>query len=989
MSVFALASSARAAGSRSEVAPIPAQRCTLVAWLVVCGLAFLAAGCLAPAAHAAFGVQAFDGQVTAGPAPSPLPDPGNPADPANFAPAYTQAGGHPYALTTEIRFNRAPDPINGSIWPDEPARDVLVNVPPGLVGNPTAVAQCRGDELTRPDAKPTCPPASQVGYAVVVLPACDGGICTPTTTSGLPVYSMVPPPDVPARFGFNAAGTVVLLDASVRTGSDLGVTVKGHLIGEGVALLDTFVTLWGTPTDPIHNPQRACPGEFPPTGLGFEPLPGPSCAAGVAAKPLLTMPTVCDGPLATTLSTDSWFNPGRFETASFTSHLPPGLPEPPFNGVELPLVPRDQWGAPVGPTRCDQISFDPQFTAEPDTAISPGPSAWTFDLTIPQDGLVNPNGIAEGNLKKAVVTLPEGVRVSPSSADGLGACSPAQIALKSDADPTCPDAAKVGSLKIDTPILDQPLTGSVYLATPHDNPSNSLIALYLVAKGPGVLIKLAGSARPDPKTGQLSATFDNIPQQPFSRMHLGFFGGPRASLSNPTHCGTYTTTAMLTSWSGKTVTSNSSFTTSHDGEGALCPAPRFQPKLDAGTTTSSGDVPSGGSYSSFGLTLSRSDDDEELAAIQHLQLPGGLLARIASVPLCTPARVAAGTCGDGSRIGSVTTTAGPGSDPVAVRGRVYLGGPYKGAPFSLSIVVPAKAGPFDLGTIVVRSALFVDRHNATLDAVTDPLPTILDGIPLQIRFVHVDIDRPKFIINPTSCNPKRLGTIVTSTAGKTAYLSTRFQIANCAALRLHPRMTISVGSKRHTGRHASTPLKTVLTQPRGETNLKSVSVTLPVSLNARLAVVNNACTQAQFDAGHCAKARAGSAMAVTPLLPHALRGGVFFVKDPTKPAGSLPNLVVALRGQVDFDLVGTVKIPHGELLSTRFTTVPDVPIKKFVLSLVSGLKGPLGVATDLCSPTGRRAEAQIEFRGQNGRLVQERKRLQVRGCGTEGRTKSH
>ena len=920
--------------------------------LLACFVALLLAGVVEGAYADSFGVQAFDGAITSNPATCSVPAPCS----------ATQAGGHPYAVSTTVAFNTEPDPVNGTLWPAEPTKNIVVDLPPGLIGNPTVIPKCSLDALVGSAANnfvPECPAAAQVGVATVSASACPEAcipidLFVPAKFVDQPIYNMVPPPNVPARFALVLTGTVIAFDANVRSGADYGVSVNVRNVSEALPVLSTNVTLWGVPADPAHDSQRWC------SGAGWE---GPRCAAGVEPKAFLRMPTSCNGPQTTTLRLDSWFRPGDFKTASFVSHQT-----------------ASEGGAPQGTTGCEAVPFDPIFTAKPDIAASPGPSGWSFDLTMPQDDIANPDTIAQGDLKTASVRLPAGVRVSPSSAHGLTACSLAQIMLHSSDESTCPDPSKIGSLTIDTPLLTEPLEGSVYLATPHDNPFNSLIALYLVAKGPGLVIKLSGSVAPDGKSGQLAATFDNNPQVPFSHLHLHFFGGPHAALSNPPGCGTYTTTASLTSWSGKTAESNSSFTTSHDGNGTRCPAPRFKPEFHAGTIAADGGVPSGGAPSSFHLNISRSDDDEELAAVQSVDLPQGLLANVASVPLCPEVRAAAGTCDEESRIGSVTTSAGAGPNPFPVHGRVYLGGSYKGAPFSFSIVVPAIAGPFDLGTVVVRSGVRIDPTTAKISAVTDPLPTILQGIPLQLRLLDLRIDRKGFMVNPTSCNPKRIGASVQSTAGTLARLSTSFQVVNCASLSFAPRMRLEIGSKGHTKKGASTPLTATLTQPRGQAGLKTVSVTLPGSLNALLPVVSNACTATEFAAGHCEDARAGSAVAVTRLLKDSLRGGVYFVKDPAKPVGSLPNLVVALRGEVAVNLVGQVKIPQGKLLSTRFTAVPDVPIKKFVLRLVAGSQGPVGVVADLCSARSKRQHAKLSFRGHNGKLVKVEQRLKVKGC---------
>jgi len=916
---------------------------------LVCLVASLVLLVLAVPAQAEFGAEAFDGQVTADAAGHP----------------FTQAGGHPFAASTTVTFNTFTHPVFGPGWPVAPTKDLFVDLPPGFVGNPTIGEKCSLPDLAL--APPTCPVASQVGIATVRWSPGSAG----DTIGPIGVYLMVPPPDVPARFGFNVSGTVVMLDADLRSGSDYGLSVDAKDISEGLAVNGTSLTLWGVPADTSHDSQRACPGL---------PFPSNTCGSQAALKPFLRNPTSCtpDGTgLPTTLHLDSWFNPGDFKNATFVSHKPPGFSQP---GTPFPLnpLPPDQWGAPIGTTNCDRVPFDPSLTVTPGAIDSPAqagkPSSFTFDLTLPQSEL--PDAVATSDLKKAVVRLPEGVRVSPSAADGLDACSPPEIALKSTAGPTCPNGSKVGALTIETPLLDDPLTGSIYLATPHANPSGSLVALYLVAKGPGVIVKLPGKVAMDPVSGQLTATFDNNPQLPFSRLHLEFDGGPRASLVLPSRCGIYTTHAVMTSWSGATVFANSSFTLSRDGKGAPCPSQGFAPAFEAGTVN-----PVAGASTPFVLSLTRSDADQELRSLS-VDMPQGLVAKIKGVPLCPAAPAAAGTCGEESRVGSVTTAAGAGPNPFYLPGHAYLAGPYKGAPFSLSIVVPAVAGPFDLGTVVVRAAIVVDRHTAALHVVSDPFPTILDGFPLQVRVVRVAVDRRTFIRNPTSCAEKHVRAAVGSVTGTVAQVSSRFQVGNCNALALKPRMQLTVGAKGHTRAHSSTPLTATLTQTPGQTNLKSVGVTLPLLFNARLDVVNNACTRAAFEAGHCEAAKAGSAVAVTPLLPHALRGGAYFVKDPHAPIGSLPNLIVALRGQVDFDLVGTITIPGGTLLSTTFDSVPDVPITKFILRLRAGQHGPVGTVANLCTGSARRATAHLKFEAQNGKSTSTDQRLRIAGCRT-------
>jgi hypothetical protein len=615
------------------------------------------------------------------------------------------------------------------------------------------------------------------------------------------------------------------------------------------------------------------------------------------------------------------------------------------------------------------VPFDPELTASPRGPAKPAtPTGFNFDLTLPQSD--DPDAVGESDLKKAVVTLPQGVRVSPSSASGLGGCSPDQIKLGTNADITCPDSAKIGTLSVTTPALDQPLHGSVYLATPNDNPFHTLIAIYLVAKGPGFVLKIPGKTEADPVTGQLTATFDNNPQLPFSNLHLEFDDGPRAPLVTPNQPGTYTTHAVLTSWSGKTVTSDSTFTVSADGA-----QNGFAPVMNAATEN-----PIAGTDSNFVLGLSRSDQDQAFSSLT-VQTPSGLLGRIANTVLCPDAAANAGTCQDASKIGDVAVGAGAGTNPFYINnGRAYITGPYKGAPFGLSIVVPAVAGPFDLGNVIVRSAIFVNRTTAALKVVSDPLPTILQGIPLDVRDIHVLIDRPHFFINPTSCAEKTIYATVTSTQGAIAHPNARFQVGECANLGLAPKLSMTVGARHHTQAGVSTPVTATVTMPPGDANLRSVSVALPGTLNALLPVVNRACKLAEFQAGHCGnQAKIGTAVAVTPLLRDPLRGSVYFVKN---PARILPDLMVALRGQVALDVTAKVHIPGGKRLATQFDTIPDAPITKFTLRIVSGRNGPVGIATNLCSAKGRSATAAVGYRGQNGKIVQTNVRLHINGCPT-------
>lgn len=899
-----------------------------------------------------FGIDAFDTEVSANAAGDAL----------------TQAGGRPFAASTSIDFNTAADPnffIN-NLYPVEGTKDIIVDLPPGFVGNLTTVDECSMAQLANglgTQVRSLCPSTSQIGTTTVRM---NGNAFDRNSVGPVPVFNMTPPPDVPGRLAFNIMGTIVTLDVTPRPG-DYGLTARLSNVPEGLAIQGSTLTLWGVPQDPVHDSERACPDQQPPHTFG------PTCASGAPRRALLRNPTSC-GPLgeglATTLRMDSWVHPGVFVSRTIRSHLAPGYPADPSD---------TGWGEERGTENCENVPFDPVLKGSPETGAKAGqPAGFSFDLALPQSD--DPDApAAESDLKKAVVTLPEGVRVSPSSAAGLAGCSSAQIRLGDTAEPSCPSASKIGDVTIDTPLLKDPLPGAVYLASPFDNPSHSLIALYLVARGPGFVVKIAGQASMDARSGQITTTFDDNPQVPFSRLHLQLDGGPFAPLSLPRQCGTYTTHAELTGWNGRTVSSESSFSVSENAAGKPC-REQFSPGWQAGTESSGA-----GSSSPFDLRLSRGDDDQEFRSLT-VGMPQGLLGRIADADLCPDAAALAGTCGVGSRIGNVTVGAGAGSNPFYITdGNAYLTGPYKGAPFGVAIVVHAQAGPFDLGNVIVRSALFVDKHDASVRIVSDTLPSILQGIPLNVRDVRVSVDKPGFIINPTSCAKKSVDGSVESIEGTTAHVSSRFQAFDCASLGFRPRMVLRVGGRGHTRRGRTTPLSTTLTMPRrGQANLRFVRVTLPDTINARLTVIQDACTRQEFesDITKCAHARAGSASASTPLLRAPLRGSAYFVKN----GHPIPDLFVALRGQVDFDLIGEVSIVNNRLLRTTFPAAPDVPIRSFSLRLLGDTRnGSVGAAANLCSPASRHHKAALDYIAQNGKVLQIKQALKVAGCGHTNR----
>jgi uncharacterized repeat protein (TIGR01451 family) len=880
-----------------------------------------------------------------------------------------QAGAHPFEaridFRTNLRLREDPDdPQNGDVLytePDGNIKTLVTRMPRGLVGDPQATPQCDAASLNGSNAgsKGSCPANTQVGSIDLILSEgkrfvhSDWFSTYDDITQDVPVFNVAPPKGAIATLGFAINGNPVYILITLDP-ADYSIVATIKYQNDFYAVRSAQLTLWGVPADPAHNPLRVDGSSpFPDTAIG--------AASNAPLKPFLTAPSQCGVDGAVTMRADSWQSPGVFT---------------PW-----------QTGTTAQMSGCEdhRFRFGPTISVRPEVSTPSTPTGLDVDLSVPQkdDSTVtdasqlyaqsgDDRAIATPPLRDVSVTLPEGMSVSPSSADGLASCSSAQIALGTAAEPTCAEASKIGSAELVTPVLSKPVEGSIYLAAQSDNPFGSLLAVYIVLedRDSGLMIKLPGKIAPDATTGQLTATFDDNPQLPFSDLKLRFKGGPRAPLVTPPTCGVKTSTATMTSWNDAlpAVQTTDSFTI--DGG---C-AKGFDPSFTAGTTN-----PVAGKDSPLVTRFGRTDADQELGAID-LSLPNGLLGRIASTVLCSDGAANAGACQDASKIGRATVAAGPGSSPFLITdGRVYVTGPYKGAPFGLSIVVHAKAGPLDLGNVVVRGSIFVDRTTAALRIVTDRLPTILQGIPLQLRLADVTIDRPGFMFNPTNCGPMSASARIASTLGTIVSRSVRFQVGDCAALAFAPQMSITVGSRHHTGRNVSTPLTATVRMGKGQANLRSVNVTLPTTLNAVLPVLNRACTLTQFRAGTCSsRARAGSAVAVTPLLRDPLRGSAYFVKNPKRV---LPDLMVALRGQVAIDLTGKVGVnSRTNRLTTAFDTVPDVPIGMFSLRLVSGANGPVGATTNLCSAKARRATASLGFRAQNGAVVTRSQRLRIGGC---------
>jgi hypothetical protein len=873
----------------------------------------------------------------------------------------TQAGSHPYGLTTTLDLNRS------AIVPYQPAqpKDLHFNLPPGLIGNPQPFPQCTDAQFSREleGFANECLADTAVGVATITIdePALFGVLVVTT-----PVFNLKPAVGEPARFGFQTLVAHVILDTSVRTGGDYGVTVSVNNITQIAALLDSQVTFWGVPGDPIHDQSRGW--QCIDGGIWGEVIPkvGPCKTQGQKAPPpLLSLPTSCTGPLQTTMSADSWAQAG-----SFTAPLAPPS-QPSMDG-------------------CNRLPFEPSISVAPDGQAGSSPSGLTVGIHVPQDALLSPTGLAEANVKDTTVTLPAGVALNPAAADGLEACSEAQIALESHTAPTCPEASKVGTVEIKTPLLPNALTGEAFLAAQNANPFGSLVALYIVAEDPvsGTLIKVAGEVKPDPVTGQLVSSFKDTPQLPFEDLSLHFFGGSRAPLGTPASCGSYTTRAAIAPWSGNAAAEPSSvFQIVSGPNGSACESPLpFAPSLTAGSTNIQA-----GAFTPFTTTMSREDGQQNLQAIV-LHMPPGISGLLSSVKLCGEPQADQGTCGHESEIGETVVSVGLGGNPFSVKGgKVFITEGYGGAPYGLSIVNPAKAGPYDLeqGTpcdcVVVRAKIEVDPITAALTITTDntgpyKIPTILDGIPLQIQHVNVLINRPGFTFNPTNCNPMSITGTLSSTEGATSALSVPLQVTNCAVLAFKPGFSVSTSGKTSRANGASLHVKLVYPKaPFGsQANIGKVKVDLPKQLPSRLTTLQKACPDSTFNRNPAAcstQSRIGEAKATTPLLPVPLSGPAYFVSH---GGAKFPELVIVLSG------FGTTVQLHAEtfispagITSSTFRTVPDVPVGTFELTLPQGKYSALAANGNLCKSTLKMPTA---FTAQNGATIHQNTPISVTGC---------
>ncbi len=875
----------------------------------------------------------------------------------------TRAGAHAN-LTTAFTLNTGP---TRSEHPVSDPKDVEADIPRGLIGNVVGMPRCSQQgvqELSNSDGR-SCPKDAMVGTATLAL---NVTFIKAKLRQGyvFPVYNIAPSPGEPAAFAFLAIGFPVRLDVSVLSNGDYGVRATATDLSEAGGDVSSVVTIWGVPAD--HNG----PGPDSTINYGLEKGPekfgGPGTGARVA---LLSNPTQCSEQLSGTISTDGWTEPGLFHSAT----------------------------APSGTlTGCDAVPFFSSVSMLPDTLQAGAPAGYHFDLKVDRSQDSAPEGVAAADVKNVVTTLPAGTVISPSAANGLAACqddpgvdpalAPNEFGLHSLNLASCDEASQVGTVQITSPDIAEPFGGAVYLARPECEPCTAqdaedgkMVKLLLQAKGEGeggVLVKVVGSLSVNQQTGQLTATFANNPQLPFDDLKLTLGGGPRATLSNPRVCGPASTSVDLTPWSSPFSPDGIDTSTFQVGG---CTPPRFAPSFTAGTTSNQA-----GGFSPFTLAFGRGDADQYLAGLQ-LHMPPGLLGSLANVPLCPEPQASRGTCGADSLIGHTQVLTGPGAEPFLVTGgQVFLTGPYKGAPFGLSILVPAKAGPYTLsgttgtGSVVVRAAINIDPTNAALTVTSDPLPTILDGIPLQLQTVNVTIDRPSFTFNPTSCNKLHIDGVLTSTEGASAATSSSFQVTNCEALKFTPQFKVSTQGRTSKANGASLDAKVIF--PAGsqgtQGNFAKVKVDLPKQLPSRLTTLQKACTAAVFAANpaNCPAASViGIVRAITPVLPVALTGPVYFVSHGGE---AFPSLVIVLQGYgVRVDLTAATFISKAGITSSTFNTIPDVPINSFELYLPEGKYSALAANGNLCAS---KLTMPTLFVAQNGAEIHQSTKIAVTGC---------
>jgi hypothetical protein len=887
-------------------------------------------------------------------------------------PSTTQAGGHPDLYTEFELGNRLSTVPPVPCYCNDP-KEVTVHSPAGITANPHVVAECKIAQL----ALGECSSDSQAGEVMIKL---FGGYIL------LPMYRTPPATGQAGQFATTLPlGSKIpqFLVVHARTGSDYGLDVTAEGISHLLPLEYTAPIFWGVPGEHFYDFIRIPPSEASTENGGAiqcskDPIPAlleKSKANLIAAcsqfgwterdvptsmpiAPMMQNPTTCVGPLESTIDVLA-YDLGRTSAG-------------------------DPWPATTG---CDGLSFDPSLAANPTTTNTDSASGVEVVINAPQ--FQDPETPSPSELKASLMTLPEGFSLNPSAAAGKTTCSDEQSSIGTEDEAHCPEFSKVGTVTIESSALPAPINGFAYLGEPKPGEPYRLV---VTANGFGVAVKLLGTIHADTQTGQLVAGFSDLPQTTFQKFTIHFFGAERGLLATPTQCGQYPVTSEFTPWDGALSTQKQTqfFVLDHGPNGTDCPDARrdFSPGFEAGTKSNTA-----GAHTSFALRISREDGQQNLAGLSVKTAPGFLatlrgiaycpesaIAELSSADHSGRAEMANPACPAQSEVGSAGAAAGAGTKPLYTAGKTYLAGPYKGAPLSLVVVVPAVAGPYDLGNVVVRAAIDVDPATLQVTAVSDPLPRIVEGVPLRTRMIQVNLDRPNFALNPTNCDPLAVDATVTGDQGSVANVSAPFQAANCTDLGYGPKLSLKLrGGVNRLGHPA---IRAMLKTKQGEANTRRVSVTLPSGELLDNAHIGTVCTAPQFSANNCPpESLIGTATAWSQLLDAPVSGGVYLRASSHR----LPDMVADLEGQVDVELSARIDSVKGGRLRATFARVPDVPVEKFLLNLKGGKKGLLQNSRTLC---GKSKKAAVEMIGQNGWEMERRIPLKV-SCGSKGKHRRH
>jgi hypothetical protein len=799
-------------------------------------------------------------------------------------------------------------------------RNVRVDIPPGLAANPEALPRCPVAKFEKDE----CEGATQVGTNELVVFVPPVG---PNTTVTGTVYNLEQPEGVPLEFGIHVApaGPIVanehiFLIGHLDWSGDYHEYFEINNISNTVPVLKSKLVFFGT------------------AGTGF-----------------LTLPSECAATSTSHLRVESY----KGEVSETNTHTP------------------------VGVEGCTSVPFAPSVKIAPETKRSDQADGAAVKVEVPQSG--TPAEINSSDLKTAVVTLPEGMTINPSAANGLTACSNAQIGIKTTNPVACPPASKIGTVAVETPDLPpKSLAGNVYLAEPlsSDPASGQQYRIFIDAESAryGISVRLEGHVSANPITGRLTTTFSENPQLPFSDLILTLEGGAKAPLANPLVCGPATTNAILTPYATGVPAANPfiAFPVDFDGKGGACPSPL---PFALGLSTAAAPT-TGGAPTSFTFNLARTDGQQYLSKIATT-LPPGLVGKIPSVTLCGEPQAEKGGCPPTSQIGVATVSVGAGPSPFTLSGPAYLTGPYAGAPYGLSVAVPAeKVGPFNYGTIVTRATIAVDPFTARITVVSQ-IPTIVGGVPLRMKTLAVSVNHPNFMLNPTNCSALATDTTLTSTFGTTQSISTPFQATGCDSLAFGPKFSASTNAKTSRANGASLVVK--VGYPSGpQANIKSVLVTLPKQLPSRLSTLNHACLQAVFNANPFAcpsSSQVGTATVTTPVLPGKLTGPAVFVSH---GGAAFPDLDLVLSGDgITVILVGNTNITKGTTTSS-FAAIPDVPVSSFETNLPAGGNSALAAVGDLCKQP---LVMPTTITAQNGRAIKQNTKISVSGC--KAKVRSH